>query len=76
MNQQIKSYTNGNRSVEISKDGETFKVTSSVFNGIEWQYGHSGAKKYKTLKAATKSAEKMVTDISKGWTKYPEWTIA
>lgn len=73
MNSTIKTYTNGNRAVTISKDGEKFYVTSMVFNGIDWRYGTR--KPYKTINAAEKSAANEVAEISKGWTKNPTWTV-
>lgn len=73
MNGTLKTYTNGNREIEITTDGVKFYVASNVFNGVDWHYGHR--KPYKTLKNAEKAAAHEVAEISKGWTQNPTWTI-
>jgi hypothetical protein len=69
-----KTWTNGNREVEIAKNvtGKIY-VQSSVFDGVKWQYGSS--KKCLTFKTAEKAAKKQMADISMGWTQDIDWTV-
>ena len=67
------TYQNGNRMIDVTEKDGRFYVEASVYDGTKWQSGHR--KPYKTLKAATKSAEKSVAQISSGWTQFPQWTI-
>lgn len=69
----IKTFTNGNREIEIYKSGDKFYVRSNVFDGVKWQVGHS--KKYQTLSNAERAAKKQVSEISTGWTKFPTWDV-
>ena len=56
----LKTYTNGNRQIEISQRDSTFQVCSNVFDGVKWQSGRS--KPYKTFSNAEKAAAKQVAD--------------
>lgn len=69
----MKTYTNGNREITVTKR-ECYVVSSNVWDGTKWQYGREHM--YKTLAAAERSAQKMVAEISKGWTAQPTWTIS
>lgn len=69
----MKTYTNGNRKITIA-ERDRYVVSSNVWDGTKWQYGRE--RFYKTIAAAERSAQKMVAEISKGWTAQPTWTIS
>ena len=70
----MKTYTNGNREITLTRlDSGQYIVTSNVYDGTKWQYGHPHT--CKTLGAAERSAQKQVSAISRGWTQFPAWTI-
>lgn len=70
----MKTYTNGNREIALTERNGKHVVSSNVWDGVKWQYGHDHV--YKTLAAAERSAQKMVESISKGWTASATWTIS
>ncbi len=67
------TYTNGNIQIEVSEYQGRFQVRTNVYDGTKWQTGTH--KSYKSLKMATKQAEKRVTAWSDGWTANPTWTV-